>query len=96
MYSSKRKTLKNSIIEFYKLHHDKGKWYTYKAWKKSDMSKSGIYDLLNKFDTQGNIDRNPGSGRPSKFGSGDNLKLKRLVNNKTGVSEVSKNWNKSS
>ena len=81
MDSSKRKTLKNSVIEFYKLHHDKGKLYTYKAWKNCGLGKTAFYAMLKKFDNQGNIDRTPGSGRPSKMTSGYNIKSKRLLNN---------------
>ena len=55
MDSSKRKTLKNSVIEFYKLHHDKGKLYTYKAWKNCGLGKTAFYAMLKKFDNQGNI-----------------------------------------
>ena len=57
MDSSKRKTLKNSVIEFYKLHHDKGKLYTYKAWKNCGLGKTAFYAMLKKFDNQGNIDQ---------------------------------------
>ena len=46
-----------------------------------------IYRLLEKFDKEGNIERKPGSGKSPKLGAGDQKKLKRLVNNKTGVSQ---------
>ena len=36
MDSKMRKTLKNSIMEFYKLHNDKGKLYMFNAWKNVD------------------------------------------------------------
>ena len=38
-FSSKIMSEKNSIVEFYKLHHDKGKLYTYSHWKNSSVSR---------------------------------------------------------
>ena len=40
MASKKVQSLKNSILEFYKLHHDKGINYTYNEWKNCELSKS--------------------------------------------------------
>ena len=33
----KNKKIKESIIEFYKLHGTKGHWYTYKQWQGCDL-----------------------------------------------------------
>ena len=47
MASKKVQSLKNSILEFYKLHHDKGINYTYNEWKNCELSKRTIYRLIN-------------------------------------------------
>ncbi len=44
---------KESIIEFYKLHSKKGHGYTYRQWKRCDLSERTIYRLLEKFDKEG-------------------------------------------
>ena len=53
--------IKESIIEFYKLHSKKGHGYTYNKWKRCDLSRATIFRLLEKFDKEGNIERKPGS-----------------------------------
>ena len=50
--------IKESIIEFYKLHSKKGHGYTYNQWKRCDLSRATIFRLLEKFDKEGNIERN--------------------------------------
>ena len=42
--------IKESIIEFYKLHSKKGYGYTYNQWKRCDLCKRTMYRLLEKFD----------------------------------------------
>ena len=42
--------LKESIIEFYKLHSKKSHGYTYNQWKGCDLSRATIFRLLEKFD----------------------------------------------
>ena len=59
--------LKESIIEFYKLHSKKGHGYTYNQWKRCDFSERTIYRLLEKFDKEGTIERKPGSGKSPKL-----------------------------
>ena len=49
--------IKESIIEFYKLHSKKSHGYTYNQWKCCDLSERTIYRLLEKFDKEGTIDR---------------------------------------
>ena len=51
--------IKESIIEFYKLHSKKGHGYTYNQWKDCDLSRATIFRLLEKFDKEGNIERKP-------------------------------------
>ena len=55
-----------SIADFYKIHQEKGKAYTYNNFKTSGYSKAGIYKIMSKFDEMGNVDRKSGSGRPPK------------------------------
>jgi hypothetical protein len=50
--------IKESIIEFYKLHSKKGQGYTYNQWKHCGLSRATIFRLLEKFDKEGNIERN--------------------------------------
>ena len=46
-----------SIADFYKIHQEKGKAYTYNNFKTSGYSKAGIYKIMSKFDEMGNVDR---------------------------------------
>ena len=57
MASKKVQTLKNSILEFYKHHYEKGINYTHNDLKNCELSKTAIYRLMAKFDKEGNIDR---------------------------------------
>ena len=58
---------KESIIEFYKLLPKKGHGYTYNQWKCCDLSERTIYRLFEKFDKEGPIEREPGSGKSPKW-----------------------------
>ena len=78
--------VKEAVATFYKLNHSKGKLFTYNAFKK-DLPKTTCYRILKTFDEQGSIARKPGSGRPQVLSSGDKQKLRRSVNDKTGVSQ---------
>ena len=76
--------VKESIIEFYKLHSKKGHGFTYNQWKWCDLSEITIYRLLEKFDKEGTIERKPGSGKSPKLWKMDNqvlLNSKYLVCN---------------
>ena len=42
----KNEKIKESIIEFYKLHGTKGHWYTYKQWQGCDLSRATIYQRI--------------------------------------------------
>ena len=48
---------------------------------------STIYKILKFSDERGTISRKNGSGRPEKFTPSDKQKLRRSINNKTGVSQ---------
>ena len=45
-----KKTLKTVISNFYKLHMNKGKEYTFKNFKKFSVSKATIYRWMKKID----------------------------------------------
>ena len=80
-------SLKKSVVEFYKLHHSKGKSYTYHQWKDCGLSKRTIYQALDRFDEEGTIERKKGSGRPSIISKADECKIRKMLNNKTGKSQ---------
>ena len=54
---AKKSVLKSSIVEFYKLNHHKGLFFTYNHWKKCSLSKATIYRLMERFDKDGHIDQ---------------------------------------
>ena len=53
MKSPKKKFSREMIGNFYKLHHSKGKLYTYTNFKKSGFSKSQIHAIMQTFDQTG-------------------------------------------
>ena len=55
-----------SMADFYKIHQEKGKAYTYNNFKTSGYSKAGIYKIMSKFDEMGNVDHKSGGSRPLK------------------------------
>ena len=66
------------------------------SWKTSDVvkhfelegnSRRTVYSVLNKLETTQTVDEEKRTGRPTSWVSGSQGKLKRLVNNKTGVSQ---------
>ena len=57
MASKKFQTIKNSILEFYKHHYEKGINNTHNDLKNCELSKTAIYRQMAKFDMEGNIDR---------------------------------------
>ena len=57
-----KKPLKIVISDFYKLHMNKGKEYTFKNFKKFGIHKATIYRWMKKIEENGNCDRKPGSG----------------------------------
>ena len=61
------KVSRQSVADFYKLHHDKGKAFTVKNLKDSNFNKRTLYKIMTKFDENGHVERKPGSGRPPKM-----------------------------
>ena len=79
---------RDSIANFYKLHHNKGKSYTYNHFKMSNYGKTQIYAIMKRFDeTGGDVTRKSGSGRPSKLTSQQKSQIKRSVNHSAGNSQ---------
>ena len=52
-----KKPLKTVITNFYKLHMNKGKEYTFKQFKKFGIHKATIYRWLKKIEQNGYCDR---------------------------------------
>ena len=50
MDGDNKKSLKTTIIEFYKLNSSKGKEYTFKNFKKFSVHKATIYRWIKKID----------------------------------------------
>ena len=86
-----KKELRITIANFYKLHHSKGKFFTYFNFKKpikdKIITKKTVYNILERLDKRGTVERKSGSGRPPKLTQNELKRLKTLVNNKTGVSQ---------
>ena len=68
------------IALFYKLHHEKGKSYTFIHFKNSGLSKAGIYKIMQRFDEGRNVDRKAGSGRPKRLSKKEKGRLIKDVN----------------
>ena len=45
--SAKMKVSRQSVADFYKLHHDKGKAFTVKNFKESNFNKRTLYKMMN-------------------------------------------------
>ena len=84
-----KKSLKIAVCEFYKLNKAKGKPYTFKHFKKGGVHRTTIYKWLGKVEATGKIERKPGSGtgKSTALTEATKKKIKRLVNNRTGVSQ---------
>ena len=72
------KVSRQSIADFYKIHQEKGKAYTYNNFKTSGYSKAGIYKIMSKFDEMGNVDRK----------SFENLQVKINSANQNGLDSL--------
>ena len=84
--ATERRVLRESIANFYQINHDKGKFFTYPNFK-SALPKTTIYRIMNEFDDRGTVSRKTGSGRPEALTKENKSKLRKLINNKTGVSQ---------
>ena len=89
MAGDNKKSLKTAVFEFYQLNNEKGKVYTWKHFKKGGVHKTTLYRWLEKIDKTGSVKRKPGSGtgKSNVVSKAVQRKLKKMVNNKTGVSQ---------
>ena len=85
--SPNKKSRRQSVVDFYELHKNKGKNYTVSHFEGETYKKTYLYTLLSEFDKRGTPDQKSGSGRKGKFLKKDAKKLKDLINHKTGVSQ---------
>ena len=80
------KRVNEAIATFYELNRPKGKYFTYSNFK-NELPKTTIYRIMKFVDERGSISRKEGSGRPPALDQKQRLKLSRMVNHKTGVSQ---------
>ena len=94
MAISEKSKLKCAIEVFYlQTPINDRKSTTYHKFKDSKLNgslaftKQGLYKMFSRIDERGSDVRKSGSGRPPVLSSGDQAKLKRAVNHKTGQSQ---------
>ena len=94
MASLEKSKLKCAIEVFYLKNTSKDrKSITYHEFKDSKINgsplftKQGLYKFLKRIDERGSDVRKSGSGQPLVLSSGDQAKLKKTVNHKTGQSQ---------
>ena len=94
MVGVEKSNLKGTIELFYLNNESKDKkretynhFKNYKLNGRPIFSKSGLYKLMKTLDERGSLERQNGSGRPLAMSHGDQLKLKKSVNHKTGCSQ---------
>lgn len=83
-----KKALRSAIFQFYQIHKTKGKKYIVDHFKDHGYTKCHIYKLIKTFESTGTDQmKNSKTGRKRKLSKSDAKKLKKAVNNKTGVSQ---------
>ena len=82
-----KKSLRNSVFDFYQIHKEKGKPYTVNHFAGHGYTKNHLYALLKTFDERQSSERKAGSGRPRSMSKKDQKRLAKLVNHKTGCSQ---------
>ena len=89
MVAVEKAKLKCAIELFYKNNTSKDKknqtYHHFKRYKHNGspiFSKRSLYRLIENLDKRGTLDRQAGSGRPLALSHGDQVKLKKLVNQK--------------
>jgi transposase len=76
------------VYSYYEKNHDKGKKFTADHFISEGVSKSTIYDIMKRFESGASVYDKKSSGRPPKiFTKRAKAKLKRLTNNKSGISQ---------
>ena len=82
-----KKSLRNSVFDFYQIHKEKGRVYTINHFAGHGYNRKYLFTLLKTFDERKTPERKAGSGPPRKFSKKDAKKLMKLVNHKTGCSQ---------
>lgn len=81
------KQQRESIVNFYIEHKEKGKSFTCAKFKKEGVARSTIYSILRTFEERKTTDRKTGSGRAShKVTSQVRKRLVKAASDKAGVS----------
>ena len=84
----RREYLRERVYSYYKKFKHFGKKFTIDHFISEGELKSTIYNIINRFESRKPSKHQQGGGRPSKiFNQKAKKKLKRLVNNKDGVSQ---------
>ena len=65
-----------------------GKKFTIEHFIGEGEKRTTIYDIINRFESGKNPKLQSGDGRPTKIFNKQAKKIKRLVNNKDGVSQI--------
>ena len=83
-----RETLRKRVYFYYEKNRSHGKKFTVDHFLSEGVSKSTIYDILRRCDSGGSVLDRKSSGLPPKiFTKKAKSSLKRLVNNKSGISQ---------
>ena len=83
-----KQDLRKRVYSYYEKNKNSGKGDTVGHFVKEGESKSTIYSIIARFEAGLTLDRKPGGGRIPKIMTKVNVsKLKRKVNNKTGLSQ---------
>ena len=88
MKSNNRETLRIRLYSYYEKYKHLGKIFTIDHFISEGEKHTTIYDIINRFESEKNTKHQSGGGRPAKIlNKQAKKKLKRLVNNKDGVSQ---------
>ena len=87
MKLNNKETLRIRLYSYYEKYKNLGKRFTIDYFISKGEKRTTIYDKIIRFETVKNAKHRSGGGRPAKiFKKQAKKKLKRLVNNKDGVS----------
>ena len=85
---NQQETLRKRVYSYYEKKKDLGKKITVDHFVSEGVSKSTIYDILRRCDSGRSVLERKRSGRPPKiFTKRAKTALKRLANNKSGISQ---------
>lgn len=85
---SKQVTLRQRVYAFYEKHENKGKKFTINHFMDEGCKKSTLYDIIDRCERGLSVFTQSGRGRKAKiFNKKSVCKLKRLTNNKCGLSQ---------